>query len=456
MGAGQAKTRKQPQGVAKPSDGVSIDLDTVPVRVENVKINGLSRTKDDYVSQSVQELFKATTFNELVFKASVVQSKLEKLGCFRDVGIIIDVSNSSPDGYEVIYNVRESGRFVGGINTMIGANEGSLVLGCRLPNILGRGERINLEHTIGSDSNKSSLLTAVKPLGGSWNADLSATLFHHKNPAYWSSYTVFSTGALLDFAFESAQKVRHNMQWEGAWRQLEASSRQTSFAVREQSGHSFKSSLRHIMTVDHRDHPIFPSSGVLLKLVQEYAGLGGDVAFVKHDSELQANIPLPHNLVLQGALRFGVLRPLDARDSTHNISDLFFLGGPQTVRGFEMRSLGARSGSDALGGKAYWASAVHLYMPLPFGLGRGSFGEYFRTHAFVNAGNINDSSFNTEDFAQSFQTMLKDFRASYGIGLAIRLGQLARIEINYCWPYRFSKGDRLVRGVQLGLGIDFL
>lgn len=36
---------------------------------------------------------------------------------------------------------------------------------------------------------------------------LSATLFHYKNPAYWSSYTVFSTGALLDFAFESAQKV---------------------------------------------------------------------------------------------------------------------------------------------------------------------------------------------------------------------------------------------------------
>lgn len=61
-----------------------------------------------------------------------------------------------------------------------------------------------------------------------------------------------------------------------------------------------------------------------------------------------------------------------------------------------------------------------------------------------------------EDFAQSFQTMLTDFRASYGIGLAVRLGQIARVEINYCWPYRFCKGDRLVKGVQLGLGIDFL
>jgi outer membrane protein assembly factor BamA len=51
------------------------------------------------------------------------------------------------------------------------------------------------------------------------------------------------------------------------------------------------------MTVDHRDQLIFPTSGVLLKLVQEYAGLGGDIAYVKHDSELQVNIPLPFELV---------------------------------------------------------------------------------------------------------------------------------------------------------------
>lgn len=124
-----------------------------------------------------------------------------------------------------------------------------------------------------------------------------ATAFHHKIPSYWSGFTVFNTGGLLDLSFESAQRVKHNMQYDGTWRHVEASGRTTSFAVREQSGHSFKSAIRHIMTVDHRDHPIFPSTGVLLKLVQEYAGLGGDVAFVKHDSELQVNIPLPFELV---------------------------------------------------------------------------------------------------------------------------------------------------------------
>lgn len=36
----------------------------------------------------------------------------------------------------------------------------------------------------------------------------------------------------------------------------------------------------------------------------------------------------------------------------------------------------------------YWAGALHLYTPLPFRPGCGGFGELFRTHFFVNAGNI--------------------------------------------------------------------
>lgn len=43
---------------------------------------------------------------------------------------------------------------------------------------------------------------------------------------------------------------------------------------------------------------------------------------------------------------------------------------------------------DYLGGEAYWAGGVHLYTPLPFRPGRGGFGDLFRTHFFLNAGNL--------------------------------------------------------------------
>lgn len=43
---------------------------------------------------------------------------------------------------------------------------------------------------------------------------------------------------------------------------------------------------------------------------------------------------------------------------------------------------------NALGGDVYWASGLHLYTPLPFRPGKGGFGDFFRSHFFVNAGNV--------------------------------------------------------------------
>ena len=43
---------------------------------------------------------------------------------------------------------------------------------------------------------------------------------------------------------------------------------------------------------------------------------------------------------------------------------------------------------NALGADAYWLGGLHLYTPLPFRPGRGGFGELFRSHFFVTAGNL--------------------------------------------------------------------
>lgn len=48
----------------------------------------------------------------------------------------------------------------------------------------------------------------------------------------------------------------------------------------------------------------------------------------------------------------------------------------------------AAMAGDYLGGEAYWAGGLHLYTPLPFRPGRGGFGDLFRTHFFLNAGNL--------------------------------------------------------------------
>jgi outer membrane protein insertion porin family len=42
------------------------------------------------------------------------------------------------------------------------------------------------------------------------------------------------------------------------------------------------------------------------------------------------------------------------------------------------------------------------------------------------------------------------------MGLMLRLGTTARIELNYCVPIRSQRGDRTHHGVQVAVGVQFL
>ena len=48
---------------------------------------------------------------------------------------------------------------------------------------------------------------------------------------------------------------------------------------------------------------------------------------------------------------------------------------------------------NALGAEAYWLAAAHIYSPLPFRPGKGRFGDLFKTHLFINAGNLGNLDF---------------------------------------------------------------
>ena len=61
-----------------------------------------------------------------------------------------------------------------------------------------------------------------------------------------------------------------------------------------------------------------------------------------------------------------------------------------------------------------------------------------------------------DDAAKSAQILLSGLRLSYGAGVSMRLGEIARLELNYCVPARLQRGDRPVHGLQFGVGVSFL
>jgi outer membrane protein insertion porin family len=105
-------------------------------------------------------------------------SFLSDLGCFSDVDIRIDTaSNGGPSDYEVTFKVTELRRAVGNINTMVGNQEGSLLTGLKLPNLLGRGERFQIDYTHGTKKTSTFNTSIAKPLHDAARTNVGVSLY---------------------------------------------------------------------------------------------------------------------------------------------------------------------------------------------------------------------------------------------------------------------------------------
>ena len=149
------------------------------------------------------------------------------------------------------------------------------------------------------------------------------------------------------------------------------------------------------------------------------------------------------------------MKPLQKTVTVTCINDRFFIGGPLTLRGYQLYGVGPHSDGNALGANTYWLAGVHLYSPLPFRPGAGGLGDFFRTHLFANAGNIGNFSF-TDDHYKNFNVLMDSLRYTVGLGLVLSIGHMARFELNYCLPFGPKSGDQMRPGLQFGIGVNFV
>lgn len=247
--------------------------------------------------------------------------------------------------------------------------------------------------------------------------------------------------------------------------------------MREEAGHTLKSSLQHVLRLDLLNED--QTQGSDIRLTTEVAGskLGGCVNFFKTVLDLSSKIVPAAGWELALSARGGVLLPLPgfpgrtasvsaaspsigtaslagptARHRS-SICDRFFLGGSTDVRGFKLNGIGPRVGNDALGGDAFWAAAVHLYSPFPYKPWRDRFGSALRTHIFANAGSL--ARMQAGGLRGTMDVLLADPSASYGIGLCIQTA-LCTLEINYCQPVTARASDLQSPGLNVGVGLSFL
>jgi len=441
-------------------------LDEVAAHVNRINVDGLARTKDDIVTKVCQDVFKAGNFAAVLQECLLAKAKMEQgLGLFSEVGVEIDVTQDPTDetneGFDITMKVKEPRRFTGGVTTLVGNNDGSLMVNFKTPNAFGRGEKLSLEYTHGMIKSKTHTVSFTKPINADPDKWFTAAASHAHDDKPWSGFGEASRGFGFRLAFPAYGGL-NSVHWDVMWRELTALSNGIAFAARNDMGHSLKSALKHTYTFDTRDSSNLPAKGVLAKFVNEVAGLGGDVKFFKTEAQLQYNLALTHGLTFQTSFVAGAMKSLN--DLTR-INDRFLLGGPLTLRGFRHNGVGPSEEGYALGGESYWGSSLHLYAPLPFTSSRSSLYDYFKTHFFVNAGALyagsggstssSTSSSRPLGYPKRASELLATTRASYGLGIVAHLGNVARMELNYVWPIRAMRGDAVAPGLQFGIGVSF-
>ncbi len=111
-----------------------------------------------------------------------------------------------------------------------------------------------------------------------------------------------------------------------------------------------------------------PTSGLYAEIKQDFAGVGGDVNFIRTSAEARNYYEVFPDVIGVVKLQGGHLAGWGGKDL--RMLDNFQMG-PNLVRGFEPSGIGPRdltpgSTNDALGGTMYWGASVEAQTPLYF------------------------------------------------------------------------------------------
>lgn len=435
-----------------------LNLKETKARISDIKITGVTHTSTEYIKNQFKNIFEATNFYDLIQETDDLRDRLLKLGVFKDVEILVDKSKSEKAGeFDILIGVEEKNLLGGGIHTSIGNNDGSVNTNVSAQNLFGKGEKVGCEYAYGTNNHIDYRVYYTSQVQMNPNKQLTVSGFRSSNDFSWSKYKQHDNGIGIDYTTPFSWLIKnkftlngvHTFSYEGIWREL-ISSLDSAFDVRKQSGHSLKSSIKYVNTIDKRDHPILPTSGAFLKTSAELAGLGGDVQFFKTNFDYQISKTFLNYFTTQLTVSKGLVLPWKNKNVA--ICDKFFLGGPLSLRGFTNKGAGMHKEECALGDTAYWLMGAHLYTPLPFLHNQKKVSSWLKTHSFINMGNmvaVNDTK------SLSKKNLFENTRLTIGSGVVIAFGGMARLELNYVYPLWKNKNDKSVNGLQFGIGVFF-
>jgi len=382
--------------------------------IERINIRGNTRTRD-YVIRREFDLGEGDAYNRALIDRA--ERRLKNLNYFKNVKITNE-PGSAPDRVVINVNVEEqaTGEFSvsGGYSTADGLI-GEVSVADR--NLMGRGNYGKASFTYG-ERVRGFDLSFVEPFLFGYRMAGGIDVFARQNLASnYVSYDSQTVGTNLRLGFALTEEIAfqprytfyqqkitlptqyNNCQFSnfapatglapgtGVTPQAEAAGLDTqvaangpfggcyadgeaSLAVRKElaAGAVNVSLIGYTLSYNTLDNNRLPTSGIFAELRQDFAGVGGDVNFIRTQVEARTYYEVLNDVVSVFKLQAGNISGWGGKDL--RMLDHFQMG-PNLVRGFAPAGLGPRdltpgTTNDALGGSLYWGASVEAQTPLYF------------------------------------------------------------------------------------------
>ncbi len=375
--------------------------------VERVEINGNTQTQDKVVRREIR-LAEGDAFNSFQVKRS--QDRINSLGYFQDKMEIKQNPGSAPDRVILETNLEE--KSTGELQLSAGYSSlERFIIQANITqrNFRGKGQELRAGVNYSSYS-KSIELGFTEPYLFDKNIALGGDLFRRDYNSFnyvgndrQTNYSQVSTGFQLragvplteywslsgryGLSYDEVSLDSQYLNADGSCN-LEVAGRYLCEAI----GNRWTSSVGYSISRDTLNSRLRPTAGSRFSFSQDFAGLGGDVKYIRTRLEGSKYKNLGSGFIGSIVAEGGYIHSLESARADGGdrvrITDRFYLGEPQ-FRGFDIRGVGPRvlraayitaaDGTqsvqtdrdqiqdDALGGRAYYLARAEIEIPLGSG-----------------------------------------------------------------------------------------
>jgi outer membrane protein insertion porin family len=354
-------------------DSRAVDLEFVidegpRVYIERIDVVGNTRTLDQVIRREL-DMVEGDAFNRALMERS--RNNVRRLAFFEEVEVT-ETPGSAPDRARVTVSVTEQPTGELAFGAGFSSTDSFLVdLSVSERNLRGRGQFLRFR--ISASSRRESIdIRFTEPRFMDRNLAAGFDLFRVTSDFLSeASFQTQSTGASLRLGFpvtaQSNLQLRYTLRNDDVQVYSTASS-----SLATQAGLRTTSVFGYTLNWARIDDPIEPRNGFRFQFSQDFAGIGGDVRYVR--SEIQSSFyrGLFADVVASFTMNGGFVLPWG--NDAVRINDRFFKGG-NTFRGFEVAGIGPRAvlrddttgdltRRDALGGRLYAIGAFEVTFPL--------------------------------------------------------------------------------------------